>query len=125
MFTPIKLTESNAPIYNFYDYKPDEENNMKYYCKICFVKIEAATTSNLIKHLTKTKLDKHQKAIDEFNKLITMSPGNANRNAKRKKFNDEFEVNSPMVKMCNDLVTMGAVTSKQKFAFDHPRQLEW
>jgi hypothetical protein len=107
MFTPKKV-ESNAPIYNFYDYLPDKEdsNIMKYYCKSCGVAQSAPTTSNLIKHITKTKLDKHKQAIDDFNKLIAMSPINCGRNAKRQRLNDEFQVNSPMSKLCNDLVKM-------------------
>ena len=70
-------------------------------------------------------MDKHKQAIDEFNKLITMSPVATMRNNKRQRLDETFQLNSPVSNICNDLVKMGAVTPKQKFKFNNPRQIEW
>lgn len=98
---------------------------MKYYCKSCGSAQTAPTTSNLIKNLTKTKLDKHKQAIDEFNKLIALSPIATSRNSKRQRLEETFQANTTMSNLCNDLVKMGAVTPRQKFKFNNPRQIEW
>ena len=126
MSTP-KKNDSTAPFYNFYDYLTDKEDpsKMKYYCKSCGAAQSAPTTSNLIKHLTKTKLDKHRNSIEEFKKLIAISPVSSGRNNKRPRIDEASQACSPMSNLYNDLVKMGAVTPKQKFKFNNPRQIEW
>lgn len=126
MATPQKTFELNPHIFSFFELVETDKNDptiKTYKCKACnkTTKLYSSTTSNLIKHLKTTNFSVHQKAIEQLNKMETESPSRHSESRKRIRL-ESPKLQSPNL---NDLLRMGAVTTKAKYKSNHPRQIEW